>query len=232
MGRPDEAIKQYFENNGLSLAAFSLFVIFAALQIFTGHHAFNADEMEHGRNGVSLVRYLNTPHFWEALFENWESEFLQMGVLIVLSEKLRQKGSAQSRKLKKDEAEEKLREKKIEDQARTAGKTPWMAQAGGWKRTIYANSLLLAFAGLFIASLLGHIIASYLRFKNETFEHGLDPGTIWSYLGSSKLWFESMQNWQSEFLAVFSIVFLSIWLRAKNSTESKPVGAAHDFTGH
>lgn len=232
MGRSSGTLKRIIYENGLSLSAGGLFLLFLILQGLAGHGAYNAEQVLHGNPVVSFGEYLKLPHFWSALFENWESEFLQMGLLVVLSEKLRQKGSAQSRKMHDQQVEEELRTNEIEAQARENGETPGPVKSGGWKLKLYSNSLLLAFSALFVVSFFGHIMASFIKERAEDGAHNGPVPTLLQYLSSSSFWFESMQNWQSEFLAMLSVIVLSIWLRAKNSTESKPVGAAHSYTGH
>lgn len=227
-----KSLKQFLYENGLGLATACLFLVFMGLQFLAGLFAFNEEQAQHGLATISMLKYIVEPHFWAGLLENWESEFLQMGLLIVMSEFLRQKGSAQSRKLKDREAEEQQQKEKVETEAREQGKTPRPVLAGGWRHRLYSNSLLLLFSFLFLLSFAGHVFASYLKTRQESLEHGDRLPSFLEYLTSGQLWFESMQNWQSEFLAMFSIVVFSIWLRAKNSTESKPVGAAHDYTGH
>lgn len=224
-------VRSFLYNNGLSLVAGGFFVMFMVLQFFSGYGSFIHEQEKHGIPDISHIAYLIEPHFWSALFENWESEFLQMGLLVVASEKLRQKGSAQSRKLKDEEAEEEAEDREIEEQARLAGKSPGPVKVGGWRLKIYNNSLLLAFLTLFVLSFVGHITASFMKVRAEELQEGSSVPSFFAYAISSDFWFESMQNWQSEFLAMFSIVVLSIWLRAKGSAESKPVGAAHDYTG-
>ncbi len=224
--------RSFFYENGLSLTAIGLFLVFMILQVIAGHGAYNEEQRLHGEAMVSLGKYLGESHFWTALFENWESEFLQMGILVVMSERLRQLGSAQSRKLYDEESEDHQRDDEIEERARKEGKVPAPVKQGGWKLKLYSNSLLIVFMFLFVLSFIGHLIASYVKTRAEALEHnGPVPG-LFDHFTSSELWFESMQNWQSEFLAVFAVVVLSIWLRAKDSAESKPVGAAHDYTGH
>jgi len=225
-------MRRIFYENGLSLVLLFLFLTFTVFQMVSGFNVFNEEQALHKSPHVEFFEYLSLPHFWSALFENWESEFLQMALLVVFSERLRQKGSAQSRKLYEEEKEEAAKEQQIEEEARKEGKTPGPVKKGGLVEKLYSNSLLLAFSILFVLSLIGHAVASYLMTRMEQLEHTAPPPGIFEFLKEPELWFESMQNWQSEFLAVFSIVVLSIWLRAKNSTESKPVGAAHDYTGH
>jgi len=211
----------FIYRNGLSLVLLALFIAALAGQTWAGLRAFNEELADKGAPTVSLVQYLESGHFVLATFENWESEFLQMGMYVLLTVALRQRGSAESRKL--DPAEE--------DNTIEPGATPWPVRKGGVWKTLYANSLSLAYMLLFLLTFAGH---SYGSWRHENQERALDglPGISWAeHLGSAQFWFESMQNWQSEFLAVLSIVLLSIYLRQKDSPESKPVEAPHAQTG-
>jgi hypothetical protein len=213
----------FFYRNGLSMAMLALFILSLAAQYITGWHEFNEELTEHGAPTVSLPHYFLSGHFIETTFENWESEFLQMFLYVLLTVFLRQKGSSESKSL--DEPEE------VDREPKPGPKAPWAVRKGGVWLMVYQNSLSLAFMMLFLTSFWLHALGS---FKNYKLEQGLkhQPAeTFSSYLGSSRLWFESFQNWQSEFLSVASIVLLSIFLRQKGSPESKPVDAPHDETG-
>jgi hypothetical protein len=211
----------FLRRNSLSLVLFGLFVAFLAGQLVAGHHAYNEENRQEGQPPVELSEYVSTGHFQSATMENWESEFLQMGMYVLLTVWLRQKGSAESRPL--DPAQE---QETIED-----GPTPRAAQAGGMVQWLYANSLSIAFMLLFLASFALHLSGSWRDALEQRAEHGLPPISWTEHLAGSEFWFESFQNWQSEFLAVFAIVVLSIFLRQEKSPESKPLRAPHSQTG-
>jgi hypothetical protein len=225
-------MRRFFYVNGLSIALLFLFVSFLAAHSFSGFLEFNNQQAEHSQKGLPFTEYILSSHFWASVAENWESEFLQMGAFVFMTRFLRQRGSAESRKLKEDEEEELEREREVEDRARKAGKTPWPATKGGLVLLIYENSLWLAFILMFVISFMLHALTSYRDYKEEQLEHQSTIEPLRDYFFSSRLWFESFQNWQSEFLAILMMVTLSIFLRAKDSPESKPVGAAHSETGH
>lgn len=211
----------FIHRNGLSLVLLALFAASLVGQTWAGLRAYNQELADKGAPTVSLGRYLESGHFVSATFENWESEFLQMGMYVLLTVVLRQRGSAESRKL--DPA--------AEDDEVEPGTTPWPVRRGGLWKVLYANSLSLTYLLLFLLSFAGH---SYGSWRHENQQRALDglAGIGWAeHLGSAQFWFESMQNWQSEFLAVLSIVLLSIYLRQKDSPESKPVEAPHTQTG-
>jgi len=213
----------FFYRNGLTLVFLLFLFVFWGAQAYTGWQEHNAELLEKGGVAIRFWPYLGSNHFAEATFENWESEFLQMALYVILTVVLRQKGSAESKDL--DKPEEVDREPKPHPDA------PWPVRKGGAWLAIYKHSLSLAFFILFMVSFVLHFHGSRGDYNVEQLEKGLPPATVWEYLGNSKFWFESFQNWQSEFLSVAAIVFLSIYLRQYGSPESKPVDAPHSETG-
>lgn len=213
----------FFRRNGLSVVLILLFAVFLGGQTWFGWKHFNEENEEHGQPGVSLLSYLGSGAFGEAVFENWESEFLQMGLYVMLTAFLFQKGSAES----KDPEEKPEGGSSGKDFSRAPGPV----RRGGWALFLYSHSLSIAFLLLFAISFTGHLVCGTRAFNEEALAHGQPTVTIGQYLVSSQFWFESFQNWQSEFLAIFAIVVLSIWLREKGSPESKPVEAPHEQTG-
>ena len=219
-------MRRFLRDNGLSVVMLTLFALSLAGQILTGHSEYNDDQTEHGRAEVSLGEYLTTGHFVEATFENWESEFLQMAAYVMLTVFLYQKGSSESKD--PDKEEEVDRDPRDSRAKRDA---PGPVRAGGLVLKLYENSLFIAFALLFLASFALHAAGGHAEYNSEQREHGRPEITLAGYVASSRFWFESFQNWQSEFLSVAAIVLLSIWLRQKGSPESKPVDAPHSETG-
>ena len=221
-------MRKFLRDNGLSLVWFGLFFLaFIIGQTVMGHHEYNNDQLDHGRPQVTYSEYLSTPHFVEATMENWESEFLQMFLFVALTAFLYQRGSAESKDPDKEEEVDR-------DPRRSKGKrdAPWPVRKGGFALKLYENSLSLAFFLLFAVSFLLHAAGGARAYNEEQAEHGSSERvTTVGYIGTSRFWFESFQNWQSEFLAVGSMVVLSIWLRQKGSPESKPVDAPHSETG-
>jgi hypothetical protein len=217
-------MKKFFRNNGLSLTLFGFFFLFMIGQAVAGFYDFNGEREKHGQAPLAFSAYLISGHFLEAVFENWESEFLQMGVYVVFTVFLFQKGSAESNDPDKSNG----------NAGRGPGsnaKAPWPVCRGGWVLRLYENSLSIAFLTLFLVSFVGHVLAGGQHYNEERLQQGQSAVTSLEYMKSSRFWFESFQNWQSEFLAVLAIVLLSIWLRQKGSPESKPVAASHDETG-
>lgn len=213
----------FFYRNSLSIVLISLMLVFWAGQFITGMKTLNAERNESGLPQLSIVEYSKSGHFLQATFENWESEFLQMAFYVLLTVYLRQKGSSESKSLyKKEEVD---REPIVHPNA------PWPVKKGGIWLKIYNNSLTIAFSILFVFSFCMHFYGSLKNFNEMQIVKKLPLASASQYIGNSLFWFESLQNWQSEFLAVASIVLLSIWLRQKGSPESKPVDAAYDEEG-
>ena len=171
-----------------------------------------------------MGEYLSSGHFFSATFENWESEFLQMLLFLVVSMFLFQKGSSESKDPdKKEEVDREPNPRKKN--------APWPVKKGGFILSLYKHSLSLAFGILFLFSFLMHWFGSMKVYNQEQSLKHLPTETAVQYLGNSRLWFESFQNWQSEFLSIFSIVLFSVFLREKGSPQSKPVDAPDSETG-
>ncbi len=213
----------FWHRNGLSLTLTGCFLVFWAGQAYTGWQVHNQELTENGAAAMALGSYLRSGHFMSATFENWESEFFQMGIYVLFTVFLRQRGSAESKPM--EEPEETDRKPQASPNAN------WAVRKGGFWLLVYKNSLSLAFAALFLFSFAMHAIGSYRSHLDEQ-QAKRQPAETWQkYLAGSEFWFESLQNWQSEFVAVLSIVVLSIFLRQQGSPQSKPVDAANSETG-
>lgn len=218
---------RWLKEHSLSLVMLGLFLITLFGQSIAGMRYYNEEQQEHGQPESSYLEYITTGDFVESVFENWESEFLQMGAYVILTVFLYQRGSAESKKLEGKEPVDQDPHKSRNADA------PWPVRRGGWVLKLYENSLSLAFMLLFLMSITLHAAGGARTTCEENRQHGQAEcySTI-GYMGTSKFWFESLQNWQSEFLAVFSIVVLSVYLRQKGSPESKPVNTPHHKTGN
>jgi hypothetical protein len=210
--------------------AFTMLGIFAATLIglaFVGWDAYNHEQADHGEAAVGLLAYLGTPNFGEAVFENWESEFLQMGAYVLLTALLFSRGSAESKDPDGDE--------RTDDDAskvdRRRRDLPWPVRHGGVTMLLYEHSLTIALLGIFVFSFALHAVTGAGEYSAEQLAHGGSTVSAIEYLGTSRFWFESLQNWQSEFLAVGALIVLSIFLRQRGSPESKAVAAPHSQTG-
>jgi hypothetical protein len=207
----------------LTLVLMAMFLLFLAGQFVTGHREYNASQVDHGLAPVAARAYLATGHWWESVFENWESEFLQMAVFVLLTTVLVQKGSPESRRAHSKE----LVDADPRDFADRPN-APWPVRRGGWVLRLYENSLGLAFVLLFLVSWVGHAIGGHVAYADDQVEHGLARPAFTDYLTSSRFWFESFQNWQSEFVSIAAMVWLAVYLRQRGSPESKAVHASHD----
>src|SRR5688500_17793147 len=219
-------MRTWFKDRALTLVLMGCFVIFLAGQFATGFAEYNDEQRLDGRPAVSFSAYLATGHPWEATFENWESEFLQMAVFVLLTTFLIQKGSPESRRPGVTE----LVDTDPRDFA-DAPDAPWPVRRGGWILRLYEHSLGLAFVLLFLIAWVGHALGGFAEYAADQVTHHQPRPVLSDYLMSARFWFESFQNWQSEFLAIASMVWLAVYLRQRWSPESKPVHAPHAETG-
>ena len=218
-------MRRVLRENGLSIVLLSLFLLFWMGQSVAGHREYNSDQLEHNQPEVGYLSYLGTAHFWEATAENWESEFFQMFGYVILTAFLFQKGSSESKKLDEPEPVDR-------DPRKSRRKnSPWPVRRGGFVLKLYEHSLSLALLLFFLISISMHAVAGARVYNEEQMEHGQAELAVLQYAGTSRFWFESFQNWQSEFLAIAAMVILSIYLRQRGSPESKPVDSPHDQTG-
>jgi hypothetical protein len=219
-------ISRFVFENGLVLAATALFLLSLVGQIATGHAHHNDEQRSHGQATLTLSQYLRSGAFIEATAENWESEFLQMAVFVVLTAYLFQRGSSESKRI-----EEPASVDQRPEEARNDPEAPWPVRRGGIPLAFYRHSLSLALFALFAMSFAMHLVGGAADYNEEQREHGEAEISTAAYLGKSRFWFESFQNWQSEFLSVAVLVLLTVWLREQGSPQSKPVAAPHDETG-
>jgi hypothetical protein len=215
-------MRRFLKEHSLSIVLFTLFFASLAAQTATGFRDYNNEQKEHGEKPIGFVSYLGSGHFGEALFENWESEFLQMSSYVLLTVWLRQKGSAESKKVEGTEDVD-----RDPRQSRNKKGAPWPVRKGGLVLKLYENSLSLAFIILFLMSLLLHGVEGTRSYNEEQKSHNSPQVSVGGYMTGSRFWFESFQNWQSEFMATGAIVVLSVYLRQRGSPESKPVDMPH-----
>ncbi len=218
-------MKNILRNNGLSIVFFLLFVFSLIGQMVTGLQEHNQEVVEEDGQPIGMGQYLISGHFLQSTFENWESEFLQMALFVILAMFLYQKGSSES----KDPEKEK-EDVDREPNPRRKG-APWAVRQGGLVLQIYKHSLCYALTLLFIVSFWIHLYGSHKDHNEEQLLKNQPTETMIQYLGNNRFWFESFQNWQSEFLSVFAIIVLSIFLREQHSPQSKPVDAPDSETG-
>ena len=220
-------MKKFLWENGLTVTLLGIFFLSAIGHVVTGRLEYNSEQISHGGSPVPLPQYLSTGHFLESWFENWESEFLQMAAFVLLTIFLRQKGSSESRKLEGREPVDadprKVKDKRL---------APWPVRRGGWVLRAYESSLSIALLALFLFSFAMHAYGGAREQMETALQHGEKPvASVAEYVTTSRFWFESFQNWQSEFLSVAALVVLTIYLRQRGSPQSKPVAAPHGETG-
>jgi hypothetical protein len=226
IARERSGVRRFLLDNSLSLAAFGFFIFSFAGQIFAGQREYNGEREAHGQPAVTMSSYLSSGAFVEATAENWESEFLQMGVFVLLTAYLYQRGSSESKTIEEPDAVD-----QDPREARNDPEAPWPVRRGGVWLSIYKNSLGGALLLLFVGSFIAHAIGGAMAYNESQLQHGGATVTAVGYLGTSQFWFESFQNWQSEFFSVGLLVLMSIWLRQQGSAQSKPVAAASSDTG-
>jgi hypothetical protein len=208
-------VGKWVRDNGLTLVLMALFLGSFLGQLFSGHAVDSQERLEEGAQALSLTAYLGSGAFLSSVFENWESEFLQMWAYVMLTAYLFQRGSPESRD--------------PDDKETRPGEAPGAIRT--LMQLVHAHSLGLALLFLFIASFALHWINSARHAAEQAVEKGLQAPGVFDYLGDPQLWFESFQNWQSEFLSTAVLVVLGIFLRERLSPESKAVGDPNAKTG-
>ncbi|MBA3644442.1 MAG: hypothetical protein H0W59_10300 [Chloroflexia bacterium] len=219
-------MRRWLRDHSLTLTMLGLFAIFFIGQTITGMRSYNQDQIDHGETPVAYSSYLRSGHFVEATFENWESEFLQMGLYVLLTVFLFQRGSSES---KDPDAKEPVDDDPSAERDRPDA--PWPVRQGGFALALYQHSLTIALLLLFAVSFIFHAMGGARHFSAEQIAHGGEAVSTLAFLQTAQFWFESFQNWQSEFLSVGVLVILSVYLRQRGSPESKPVAAPHSATG-
>lgn len=218
-------MKQFFRNNSLSIVLFALFFVFLIALAIVGFFHENEELAMHGWPAINFLEYITSGSFIEAVFENWESEFLQMGALVILTIWLVQKGAPDSKKLRgRDDVDTAPRYSVLRASS-------WAIRKKAIAEMLYANSLSIALFLLFALSFALHAVGGVNAANQEAIYHNQPTMSVWQYIGSSQFWFESFQNWQSEFLAVGALLILSIFLRQRGSPESKALGEPNTKTG-
>jgi hypothetical protein len=221
-------VRRFLFENSLSLFFGTLFLASVGGQSMAGQRAYNAEQLAHGGSPVSWLEYVASSHFAQAVTENWQSEYLQFMLFIVATVWLVQKGSNESKPLQ-DAGRESDRKQRVGGYA--PPEAPRWAKVRGWRTAVYENSLLLVMAVIFLGSWFAQSVSGQSLYNEEQRQHG-DATVAWSeYVRGSEFWEATLQNWQSEFLAVGSMAVFTIYLRQRGSPESKPVGAPHDQTG-
>jgi hypothetical protein len=221
-------MRRFFFRNGLSLAFGGLFVATLIGQAFAGAADYNAQRVSEGLDPISLLRFVTSSSFAVDVMENWQSEYLQFFLYIFATVWLIQLGSAESKEAHK-RGTESDKEQKVGKYAEEDS-PPWV-KAGGWRTTLFSRSLGFVMLALFLLTWTASSVSGWAAFDNEQLMSHQDPVTWPGYLRQADFWNRTLQNWQSEMLAVGSMAIFSVYLRQRGSPESKPVGAAHRDTG-
>jgi hypothetical protein len=218
---------KFIKDNGLTLSLMIAFGLCLIGMVLAGQRVENQELARHGIASVGLVDYFFSNAFQSALFENWESEFLQMSAYVMMTSILFQRGSSESKD--PDKKRHQVDADPVHQQQDPDA--PWPVRAGRVWRVLYSYSLGIALALLFLASFVLHWLHSVVVANDQALQHGEMPLSAFQYVSDAQLWFESFQNWQSEFLSTAVLAVLSIVLRFRGSPESKPVAAPHSKTG-
>jgi uncharacterized protein DUF6766 len=221
-------VRRFLSENSLSLFFLALFLISVVGQSVAGMYEFNDHQSQHGESTVSYLRYVASSDFGSDMLENWQSEWLQFWVFALATVWLVQKGSNESKKPEDAGTESDEQQRVGEHAARNA---PRWARVKDWRLSLYSNSFFIVMGLVFLATWVAQSFVSWTVFNDEQQAHDDPSVSWWSYIGSADFWERSLQNWQSEFLAVGTMVVFTIYLRQRGSPESKPVGAPHDETG-
>lgn len=219
-------MRRSLRDNGLSLAFLGLFLVTWAVMSISGLYEENAEREEHGEPPIGYAEYVTGAHFWTGTFENFQSEFLQMGTFVWFTTFLYQRGSPESRKISGTDPVEK------DPRRNRKPGSPWPVLKGGLALAIYERSLTLALFLLFVLSWFGHAFAGTALYNEEQAMHGGEPIGVLDFAATSEFWYQTLQNWQSEWMAIFALVVLAIFLRQRGASESKPVAEPHSKTGH
>ena len=221
-------MKRFLKHNSLSIFFLVLFLGAVFFQAVAGHADFNEDQDRHGNPHVSFGRYVLSSQFGTAVLENWQSEYLQFTLFLLTTVWLLQRGSPESKEL--DKAGRESDEQQQVGPHASPGSPAW-ARVDGIRRSLYENSLLIVMAAIWIGSWFAQSVTGVSEYNTERLDHHELPVSWLDYLGRPDFWEKTLQNWQSEFLAVGSMAILAVYLRQRGSPESKPVGAAHETTG-
>lgn len=222
-------VRRRLHDNGLVMSMFVLFALAYIGQSFTGYRSYNDDQRQHEEAPIGFGSYLKSGDFLELTFENWESEWLQMGSFVLLTALFVQRGASESKDPDNEHGEAVNEDPR---EARNDPNAPWPVRRGGLILRLYEHSLTIALFLLFAITFVLHDITGARAYSADELQHGGHAVSAIQFLGSPHFWMQSFQNWQSEFLSVGVLLVLSIFLRQRGSPESKPTARAHRDTGN
>ena len=227
MSTQERGARAAWRHNNLTIVFGLLLLLFVAGQAVWGLAGYNEEARTAGLQEISLATYVTSSSFAVDLVENWQSEYLQFVLYILLTVWLVQRGSSESKK----PGEEGRETNEQQLLGRFAGPdSPTWAKVGGWRRSVYSHSLVLVMGTVFVLSWLAQAVTGRVADNEERMRELLDPLGFGAYLASPDFWSRTLQNWQSEMLAIGSMAVFAIYLRERGSPESKPVGMPHDVT--
>ena len=218
---------KWVRDQGLTLLFTFLFLVTLVAQALVGHADFNHEQLAHQGEPMPLGRFLVSSVFWVDVMENWQSEYLQFTLFILATIWLIQRGSTESKK-PEDAGQESDEQQKIGEHAEPD--SPAWAKVGGLRTFVFSNSLLAVMFAIWVLSWLGQAVTGRINYNAEQLDHTEAPLSLLQYMGSSDFWNRTLQNWQSEFLAVGTMAIFTVYLRQRGSSQSKPVGAPHHAT--
>ncbi|MBB1509100.1 DUF6766 family protein [Tessaracoccus sp. Y36] len=220
----DPRVQSALRDNSLSIG-FGILLLLALIgQAFAGQAHYNLEARTAGLAEIDMWRYLTSSSFAVDVAENWQSEYLQFTLFILLTVWLVQRGSSESKPPQEmgphDDSEEMVGEFARPD-------SPQLARVGGWRTSVFSMSLTIVMFAIFVLSWAAQAVAGRVAYNEERLRDLLDPLSLGDYLLQPEFWSRTFQNWQSEFLAVGSMAIFAVFLRQRNSPESKPVGMPH-----
>jgi hypothetical protein len=222
------AVRRALHINGLGLLFGGLFLLMLVGQAFTGLAQYNDQQLSDGGEAVSLLHYVTSSTFAVDVVENWQSEYLQFFLYIFATVYFVQKGSPESKDVEKAGPEP--------DENQLVGEhvradSPRWARFDDWRGVLFSRSLGLVMGTIFLLSWFAQSVTGWAAFNSDQLGSRQDTVSWLGYLAEPDFWNRTLQNWQSEMLAVGSMAVLGVYLRQRGSPESKPVGAAHADTG-
>jgi len=216
------AVKRFVRENSLSLFFFAIFVVALTGQAIAGHAAYNGEQLAHQEAPVGFWDYVTSSSFGQAVMENWQSEYLQFALFALATVWLLQRGSPESKELDQAGTESDA-DQLVGRHARAD--SPALARFGDWRTSLYSHSLIIVMGLVFFGAWFAQSVTGMTVHNQELADHGEARLSWLGYVGSADFWESTLQNWQSEFLAVGSFAVLVVFLRQRGSPESKPVGA-------
>jgi uncharacterized protein (DUF486 family) len=220
-------VKRWVHEQSLTLFFTALFLAALIAQALVGHADYNHDQIAHHGDAITLGTYVTSSVFWVDVMENWQSEYLQFTLFILATVWLIQRGSTES-KQPGEEGGESDEEQLIGEHAKPA--SPEWAKTGGWRTVVYSNSLVTVMTLIWLGSWFAQAVTGRIEYNANQLDHQEGTLSLLGYMGSSDFWSRTLQNWQSEFLAVGTMAIFSVYLRQRGSNQSKPVGTPHHET--